>query len=216
MENIGVESTDLPESTDWISARTALQLVSQHNGQILAATSIRNRACSGLLRSWALLFQKRGPNGTTEVASDELPSAFWQASQKGADWASGDFSAQVSDRRGYRFEQWRAFGVMFDHEGVEAMLAPAADAVTPDPQGERQAIERNTGGRPAKDWEAVMVEMAGQLYCGDLQPKAQGDIEQAILRYFESREESIGETTARDHARLLWRRLNCKDENPSD
>src|SRR5690606_34715669 len=109
---------------------------------------------------------------------------FWQTQSKVYDWAAGDFETQVSDRHGYRFERWQAFGVMFDRAGIEAMLAPAANGVAPAPQ----AIERNKGGRPPiYDWEtaraAVTLECASRVTA----TTGQAEIEEAFMQWFARR-----------------------------
>jgi hypothetical protein len=72
---------------------------------------------------------------------------------------------------------------------------------------------RNKGGRPKHEfWEELWVEIARQLYIGDLKPKTQADIEAAMHQWITDQGHGAGGTTVRDRARMLWRALE-KDGN---
>ena len=61
------------------------------------------------------------------------------------------------------------------------------------------------GGRPPKEWwDDLWCAIWGQVYRGDLQPKSQADIERAMLKWVESREESVAESTLKPLARKMF------------
>lgn len=161
MEDKPVKAVSLDEAI-WMSANAALKLVAQYNGSSLAARSILNRSSSGMLLARARLFRKYRGNGSEDVHDDTLPSDFWHASQKGSDWAAGDFTVQVSDRHGYRYERWQAFGVMFERAGIEAMLArPESTNALPEPT---DRPSRQSGRRAAAWWPHFAEELAIYLH----------------------------------------------------
>lgn len=79
-----------------------------------------------------------------------------------------------------------------------------AEAASPAPKG----------GRPtALWWDDLWVEIARQLYVGDLQPDNQAVIESAMLNWLTAHGFEAGETTIRERARKLFRSLNREDGN---
>jgi hypothetical protein len=120
------------------------------------------------------------------------------------DWESGDFAAQI--RQNGSEQEWRAFGVAFDRSQIVAMAPPKAAATAS--QQTAIAKDRSKGGRPVgTDWEAVMIELARQLYEGELKPKVQADIERAIADYLLAGDLTMSESTIREHARPLWKAI---------
>lgn len=72
------------------------------------------------------------------------------------------------------------------------------------------AESKNRGGKPlAKHWDEMWSSIAVQLYVGDLQPKTQADIERAMTGWFVDNSLDVGESTIRDRARQLWRKLQA-------
>lgn len=141
-----------------------------------------------------------------------VPDEFWGGQAMVPDWESGVFTAKVQ-KNGYE-EEWKAIGVTFKRSQIEAM-APSS-VLTSDSQQSAStgvaspaSVTKNLGGRPPYDWEAVMIEMARQLYVGDLYPKTQADIERAIAAY-KPDEDSKSESTIREHARRLWKAIRSE------
>jgi hypothetical protein len=56
-----------------------------------------------------------------------------------------------------------------------------------------------------------MIELARQLYVGELKPKRQSDIETAIADYLSGRNINLSESTIREHARPLWQAIDSED-----
>ena len=70
------------------------------------------------------------------------------------------------------------------------------------------------GGRPAAAWwDDLWVEMARQLYDGDLKPKRQADIETAMKDWAAAHGHNPADSTIRPRARKLWTALNKEDRN---
>jgi hypothetical protein len=80
------------------------------------------------------------------------------------------------------------------HEGS---LATTGDMPVESPQ--------RRGGRPPKEWwDDLWCAIWGQVYRGDLQPKSQADIERAMLKWVEAREERVSESTLKPLARKMY------------
>lgn len=68
---------------------------------------------------------------------------------------------------------------------------------------------KNKGGRPpAKFWDELWAEIAGQLYKGDFKPESQADITDAMLQWIEDKGYSAGDSTVAERARLLWKSID--------
>lgn len=114
-------------SKEWLTADAALDLVRTRNGGRDSARSICERAHAGLIKARAQLFirpepQAYGSPRDTEYPNADIPKEFWWADgglALEAKWVPGDFSTWID----HRFH-WRAFGVQFDRDGIEAMLRP--------------------------------------------------------------------------------------------
>lgn len=201
-------------SEDWISAREARELVSPGCTFVGQTTdAIRRHAAAGLIRAKALVFVSTRAGQKSEARNHPIPNDFWGEAPEKQDWGHGYFSVR---RRSQGWEVYiEALGVTFERRGVAAMMsASGAEShsrqrvsgvhATPAP------AKKNPGGRPSYDWEAVMIEMARQLYVGDLQPKTQADIEKAIATYIPDKD-SKSESTIREHARRLWQAIQSED-----
>lgn len=92
----------------------------------------------------------------------------------------------------------------FQFAEPEALNVPAELAHAEiEPQIHR--VMKNPGGKPlAAHWDAMWATLAVSLYTGDLQPKTQADIETVIKQWFLDNDLDVGETAARDRARVLW------------
>ena len=66
------------------------------------------------------------------------------------------------------------------------------------------------GRKPAKWWDSLWIEICRQLYHGELIPKKQADIENAMLSWLESEGESVSPATIRNRARPLWYSLETE------
>jgi hypothetical protein len=85
----------------------------------------------------------------------------------------------------------------FEFELDELVAAPLQSPPVSSP--------KNPGGKPlAAHWDDMWSSIAVQLWQGDLQPKTQADISNAMLEWFSLAGIEIGETAVRARARQLW------------
>jgi hypothetical protein len=182
---------------EWISAAEAFKLVAAATSISSAQRAICVRANAGLIRAKAMRFMMDG-----KAKDDfEIPKEFWWAGGEAAleqNWQTGDFETWID-----RELHLKAFGVTFLRADIEALAAPGAAARQPVPDP-----PTNSGGRPAAAWwDDLWVEMARQLYVGDLQPKRQADIESAMMVWAGAHGHSPAVSTIRERASKLWNAL---------
>ncbi|UPK00506.1 hypothetical protein [Bradyrhizobium sp. 170] len=206
----------------WISAAEAIGLLAPGGkDQFAAKMALCKRAHAGMVRSRAQRFIIAG-----RVRDNvELPPVFWWAEGHEAlhqNWHTGDFDTWPDSgllSRDLRLSAGKvhleAFDVSFLRSDLEKMIP--ADLAPPPPPALNSAAAaepaRNKGGRPRHEfWEELWVEIARQLYIGDLKPKTQADIEAAMHQWIADQGREAGGTTIRDRARMLWRAIE-KDGN---
>lgn len=123
-------------------------------------------------------------------------------------WVSNNLSlvtgiGQIHEEKGYL----SYFGIRINSDQLNAMFNIPKPAVA----GEANA---NKGGRPtALFWEDLLIDMARQLYDGDLKPNKQRDIEDAMLQWASNHDHSLSESAARERARKLFRAIQEKGKN---
>jgi hypothetical protein len=191
---------------EWISAAAVIALLKAAKVDYFTATeSICSRASEGMIRTRAERFVEEG--STNRVRDNfELPREFWSGVLK-QNWKIGDFEKWGQTLR------LKAFGVSFLYAEIEKMIPTRTPAAPSHPPAQAAEPTRNKGGRPRREfWEELWVEIARQLYVGDLQPKTQADIEGAMHQWISDNGHDAGETVVRDRARMLWRAIN-KDGN---
>lgn len=203
---------------EWVSASAARAMGPSGTN---FTEAILERARVGLVKARAalLVWDRQGLSAEPE-RDCAIPMDFWRAGVATENWDQGDFGVfgapePTSWMADSSAVQSYAYGVMFARADIQAMMPPLTESVHSAPRDATSlvAVAKNPGGRPPKDWEAAMIEMAGQLYDGDLKPDTQTSIEIAIKNYFSSKGIEIGDTTAKDHARPLFKRLTRKGEN---
>ncbi|MBC2666579.1 hypothetical protein H7F51_13730 [Novosphingobium flavum] len=87
--------------------------------------------------------------------------------------------------------------------GIGSIAAPAASITQPAPP-------KNNGGKPlAAHWDAMWADIAVQLYVGDLKPKSQKEIKDAIFAWFNAKSIDVGDTAVTDRARQLWQKIEA-------
>lgn len=75
-----------------------------------------------------------------------------------------------------------------------------------------KAAPASSRGRPRKDWwDDLWVEMARQLWVGDLKPSKLAEIETAMHDYLAQRNETASETPIRNAARKLFAMIQKED-----
>lgn len=71
------------------------------------------------------------------------------------------------------------------------------------------SIKRNRGGKPmAAHWDGLWAAIAVKLYIGDLQPKTQADIENAMKDWLADKNIDASDSAVRLRARTLWIELD--------
>lgn len=192
----------------WISAAEALAMLTQTSMLPRnAAKTICRRAHVGLVHARAvhLIIDIH------ESSNVPVPPDFWWAEGEAAlaqNWVAGDFETWIKQK-----VRMQAFGVTFQRADIEAIvparIVPADPPLPPSPP----APAKTSGGRPpAAYWDDLWVEIARQLYSGDLQPKRQSDIEKAMSDWLAAQGHHPSESTLRDRARRLWTAINRDDE----
>ena len=72
------------------------------------------------------------------------------------------------------------------------------------------APAKNKGGKPlAAHWDAMWADIAVQLYVGDLQPKSQKQIKDAMFAWFNAKSINAGDTAMTERARQLWHKIEA-------
>lgn len=66
----------------------------------------------------------------------------------------------------------------------------------------------NPGGKPlAKHWDAMWAAIAVKLWTGDLAPKSQAELKQAMFDWFNAGGIDVGDTAVTQRARQLWQAM---------
>ena len=184
---------------DWISANEALTRVAAAMDASSAISAICTRAYAGLIEAKAVCFI------VNDQASDDalIPKEFWWGEGDGAlkeNWKAGDFETRINSSPDMNFSpDMKAFGVSFSRSGIEALVAPAQVRGLSE-----TSPPANVGGRPpAAWWDDLWIEIARQLWTGELHPKKQSDIEAAMLKWAIANGHSPAESTIRRRARKL-------------
>jgi len=134
-------------------------------------------------------------------------------------WTSSEITHSLTDQR-HPHARVTYSGIRMSREDIESRVAiagwpeptlqSAASVGQPNAQGAAPATPTpaaptTKGGRkPHAFWEPLLIEMARQLYVGDLAPKAQVDIEKAMHDWLVKNSHEAGETAVRERASRLW------------
>jgi hypothetical protein len=86
---------------------------------------------------------------------------------------------------------------------AKGIRTEAVTAAPPQPSD-----KKNPGGKPlAAHWDAMWAAIAAKLWNGDLEPKSQKDIKEAIFDWFNKAGIEIGDTAVTQRARQLWQAM---------
>jgi hypothetical protein len=97
----------------------------------------------------------------------------------------------------------------FEYQATETQAAKDNGIATP-PQLAPAPMSKV--GRPASEfWDEMWAEICCQLFNGDLQPKRQVDIEEAMTQLIENAGETAAVSTVRKRARILWDKLSSNN-----
>jgi hypothetical protein len=130
-------------------------------------------------------------------------------------WLTGDISFHHTE-----YSQVTAIScveIRFEPEGVERLKPLGVEPKPPairsrvagTPSAPQSVAAKHAGGRPTKPfWEDALIEMARQLYVGELQPSRQADVLKALQDWLAKNEHEAGDTPAKERARKLWQAIN--------
>jgi hypothetical protein len=193
---------------EWITAAEAAALLKPGFGTYEAQMTICARAHSGMIRARAQRFIMTTDRSKERIRDNfEIPKEFWWAEGYQAlkqNWTAGDFETWTRDQE----TRLQAFGVSFLRGEIERLIPPATakSAAAPTPSAA-------AGGRLAAEWwDDLWVEICRQLYTGELIPKKQTDIENAMKDWLATRGEHPADSTIRPRGRKLWQAIG-KDKN---
>jgi hypothetical protein len=190
-----------------------------HSGStIRAAVDVMDKTLSDLVPQ---MVQRVAATVLDKAAFDELTATLQQILDEYHARLAG--VVKVADGRGGRqapdravvaaadtmFNNWRS-----DFEGQVAILAydfepqaPATPIESPVP-----AVTKK-GGRPPKDfWDDMWAAIAVSLYVGDLKPKTQADVANAMNDWIDRNGLSAAPSTVQARARRLWDLLLAAEE----
>jgi len=210
------------EFAQWLRPADAIKLVDGPNEAALKAAIFR-RLANGQLTAVARHATYDDRHKRTSCAIEPIKVYLWRHpwnAQSGGFWDFGDISFDDGHPIGgamvfldddpadkYEAKQLIYFSdvrfnpVEFATEFERASL----------PVGAKQS---QPAGRPrAAWWEDLLIEMARQLYSGDLKPENQAAIERAMLDWLSMKNIESSESAVRQRARTLFRAISQEDKN---
>lgn len=151
------------------------------------------------------------PNKTPEI----IPRRFWKLfSKHGSDFWNGDVRFFLPGSG--TSSVFQAFGVRLRPDDVrECFPEPSyrfvdKPAKESEPAPDVASSKQNQGGRPRKDWwDDFWIEICRQIYEGDLKPKTQAELQEAMHQWVENHHDGdVGETTIKAAAKKLFKAWN--------
>lgn len=176
-----------------------------------AASLIMNRATAGLVAARAERFL------FLDVVEDafDIPANFWCNNGSlffSTNWLSGDFSRSVEHESRPEPIEVSAFGVTFRRCDIERLVRSLPVEVAAPVNSSGPSVP--AGGRPPKSWwDDLWIDIARQLYNGDLKPVRQADIERAMSDWVTANGHDASPSTLKPRAAKLWRALEAQDKN---
>lgn len=99
---------------------------------------------------------------------------------------------------------------MFRELEIERFAFVRPSHGTASPPAMLPAPPKNKGGKPlAAHWDAMWADIAVQLYVGDLKPKSQKQIKDAMFAWFNAKSINAGDTAVTERARQLWHKIEA-------
>lgn len=191
----------------WASAREARRFMYEKLGvpPISAGSQLIDQCRLGFVPVRAQLMQRKtyGNSDRWSVEEREWDVADWfwtnftRSGSSSQDWDLGMFKGSgYSHATGGCHVQLT--GVYFLRAALDA-LVPGSTSPSPSSQ------DQNKGGRPRKDWwDDLWCAVWGQVYRGELTPKNQSEIAQAMLAWVEGQGETVSESTVKPLARKMF------------
>lgn len=209
----------LAEYDRWVPAPTALaDVANAYEGYEHAYEALNRRLSDGTLRFCVKSARwEEGDNQHRTTILEIMSSVVWAHFMPPAAhnfWVIGDadifFKAPTYQYTGFNlFPSVALRGVRFDPAGLNDLLAPYAARLAEPISLADPAMPPAKGGRPRLEyWEPLLIEMARQLYEGELKPKRLVDIEKAMQDWLSTKGFNWSETPLRTRAHKLFESLN--------
>lgn len=195
----------MTDDENWISPSEALHLLKSVGHPSVIATAILARLGGGIIRSnaEARLAYRHGRQ-FEHAAQIDLEQSLWFVGGHNATssfWQTGD--ATFSVHVGQTEVIYQAFGIRFWKPDILKML-PTHQSNSASTSLYQAPAPRPNGRPPKAYWEPLLIEMARQLYAGELCPKSQADVQRAMHDWLASNGHSAGEPQVKARARQLW------------
>ncbi len=202
-------------AADWVSAIETLRLVQERTGlpPNEAEKSLVQQARLGFVPARAVLMSALPDLAGDAVDSERewnIPEQFWAALEPDADWESGTFSACIvlNGPRTVTTE-----GVHFALPALDEVIPPGSRPLTSTATAPPSESNGGQKGRPpAAYWDELWCAVWGDIFRGDLQPKSQADVQNAMLNWLEAHGHSAGESTVKPRARRLFLEITREGE----
>lgn len=196
-------SLSVASDPEWMSAKEARALAFQRIQPAIAGKKIIELARLGFITGRAVVLEAyRQGRSNVETLTEErewnIPLWFWQeftlSEKSGQDWEMGKFSGSGNgpDLINYVILS----GVHFHRESMAALDGPKAAP----PESE----EQRRGRKAQYDWPGAISAVWGKLHRGELNPKVQADIEDALIVHLTVGDDAPGESTVRPFAKPIW------------
>lgn len=202
-------------NADWMTAKAARSFMCSDMGaQPLRAGALLIEQCrlgfvAARAVSWRQTTPERPDDWEVEERERDIPQWFWAefcgANDSTQDWELGTFVGRGRGPQGLRWITLNA--VHFSRASIEAMKD--------EPPGEKSAvIKPRPAGRPrAAFWDELSNYIWGRLYRGELQPKQQVEVENALLDWAIANGHELAPSTARGRARKIWEEYRSEGRN---
>lgn len=188
----------------WLSAKDARKFMYERYGSspTEAGADLIEHCKLGFVAARAVSMQYSENGQLTAESPGErewsVPEWFWhnftKADSSAQNWDSAVFSGKGRTPTGVAY--LRLGGVYFERSSLEALFLPDEQ---PKPN------QSNPGGRPRKEWwDDLWCAVWGQVYRGDLKPKNQAEIAQAMMTWIEVQGGSASESTIKPLARKMF------------
>lgn len=145
-------------------------------------------------RDWRIVQQDIWITGDVEFTS-QAPLSGPRIGRSNAELLEPREQAKSASFLGIRFEPASFARAFKDEIAVASMPAPAKQ-----------------GRPPAPWWDDLWIEIARQLYAGDLKPDSQVAIEKAMQEWLAAQGHDAGESTIRRRANRLFQALTREDQ----
>lgn len=201
----------------WISTSNALGLVSNRSGldRVHSGRELVVQAGLGFLAARAVMAQ---------LSNTQTLEGGWEWQRREWDVASelwlelpaiGDAIINL-ESGAIIADNCRAVGGRhINLVGVHFLLEPIESSWPQNPTSAVVSSTKQGGGRPpAAFHDDLMSAIFGQIYSGDLKPKAQAEIERAILKWTTDNGHELSESSARTKARKIWTAMINEGNKP--